>query len=96
MAQEMIDDPRFTYYVIQTFQADDEHELLIANEPIEARSRDSALGFAKAATFDKDGVLAFSRTGSMDTGEYEDAVIIFQHGRLPEDLKAWMGPDWID
>lgn len=92
----MIDDTRFTYFVVQTFQADDENELLIANEPIEAQSKDRAVALAVAEMFDKDGVLAFSRTGSMDTGEYDDAVILFQHGRLPDDLKTWMGPDWID
>jgi predicted pyridoxine 5'-phosphate oxidase superfamily flavin-nucleotide-binding protein len=85
-----MDATRFTYFVVQTFQADDDNDVLIANEPIEAPSRARAVSLASAATFDKDGVLAFSRTGSMDTGDYDDAVIIFQHGRLPPDLRSWV------
>lgn len=87
-------DTRFTYFVVQTFVLDADG-FLIGEEAQEAKDRPTAVASAIAYSADKAGVLAFSKTGSMDTGEYEDAVILFQAGQLPEDLKAWMGPEWV-
>ncbi len=36
----------------------------------------------------RDGVLAFSRTGDPASGDWDDAVVIWSDGVLPEDVYA--------
>jgi hypothetical protein len=74
---------RQTVYVVQAFQRDNRGRL--APEPaIAARSADDAKRRAQSLKGKKAGVVAFSRTGDIETGEYEDAVILAKYGSVPD------------
>lgn len=55
------------------------------DEPIEARSEEAALAVARRLARTKAVTLAFSRAGDPETGEFDDAVLIFSDGDLLED-----------
>jgi hypothetical protein len=71
---------RTTLYVVQTFvQTNDGLE---AEEPLEYRSAAVARLLAEAYARKKAGVLAWSKSGDPDTGEWDDdPVILFKAGR---------------
>lgn len=75
-----------TYYVVLTFIENDEGDL-IAEEPREAQSRGQAEAAARSLKGQKAGVIAFSRTGNPDVGEFQPAVEIVRYGRVPDDLE---------
>lgn len=75
---------RHTYYVVQSFSLADGGYVM--DEPIEARSEEAALAVAQRLAGTKAVTLAFSRSGDPETGEFEDAVLIFSDGELPEEL----------
>jgi hypothetical protein len=75
--------PRQTIYVVQPFVRDDRGRL--AAEPaIAARSEDEAKRRALNLEDKRAGVVAFARTGDIETGEYEDAVILAKYGTVPD------------
>ncbi|BCM86859.1 hypothetical protein [Methylobacterium indicum] len=73
---------RHTYYVVQSFSLADGGYVM--DEPIEARSEEAALAVARRLAPTKAATLAFSRTGDPETGEFDDMVLIFSNGELPE------------
>ena len=75
-----------TYYVVLSFIETDEGDL-IAEEPREAQSRGQAEAAARLLKGQKAGVIAFSRTGNPDVGEFQPAVEIVRYGRVPDDLE---------
>ncbi|TNC08432.1 hypothetical protein FF100_29265 [Methylobacterium terricola] len=75
---------RHTYYVVQSFSLADGGYVM--DEPIEARSEEEALAVARRLAPTKVVTLAFSRAGDPETGEFDDAVLIFSNGELPEDV----------
>jgi hypothetical protein len=73
---------RQTIYVVQAFVRDNRGRL--AAEPaIPARNEDDAKRRALGLKDKRAGVVAFARTGDIETGEYEDAVIIAKYGDVP-------------
>ncbi|KAA2237812.1 hypothetical protein F0L46_08505 [Salinarimonas soli] len=68
---------------MQAFVEIDDVDHPIPEEPREAPSAGAAKSLAKALAFEKAGVVAFSRTGDFELGEFEDAVILESHGRVP-------------
>jgi hypothetical protein len=74
-----------TYYVVIPFVRTEDGEL-VAEEPREMQSKTQAEATALTLANSKAGVIAFSRTGDPDVGEFEPAVIIRRYGETPEDL----------
>ena len=73
-----------TYYVAMGFERDEEGEL-IALDPMEAGTPSIAISRARSLAASKAGAIAFSRTGDPDVGEFQDAVVLFKAGEVPED-----------
>jgi hypothetical protein len=75
---------RETIYVVQAFRREETGEL-VAETPEaakdEAHARERALRLKDRYA----GVIAFSRTGDMDLGEYEDAVVLARFGSIPNE-----------
>ncbi len=63
---------------------------LVAEAGSTAPSAPAALWRAQMIARQKAGVLAFSRTGNPDLGEFEDAVILGRFGDTPVDLASLM------
>lgn len=78
MAQE-------TLYVVQPFVRDEDGNL-IPETPIAEKSVASAKERARRLMGIRAGVIAYSRTGDIDVGEYEDAVVIAKYGEVPENV----------
>ena len=74
-----------TYFVVQSFEQGHKG-MLIPDSPWEARSAEQALAFALRLAAEKAGVVAFARTGDPATGDFSDAVVLAQYGRLPGEL----------
>ena len=75
--------PQVTYCVVQAFERT-EKGLLRPLEPRQASSSSSAVSEARRLA-GKGGAIAFSRTGDPDTGEFSDALILWQGGDVPGD-----------
>jgi len=73
-----------TYYVALGFRRDEEGEL-IALEPVEAPTSSAAVSRARSLASKEAGAIAFSRTGDPDVGEFQDAVVLWQDGEVPDD-----------
>ena len=73
-----------TYYVAMGFQRDEEGEL-VALEPTESQTSSVAISRARALAAKNAGAIAFSRTGDPDIGEFQDAVVLWQDGEVPDD-----------
>lgn len=76
-----------TYFVVQAFKAVKGLKGKIAAEdPIEARDQNHAMALFERYKPIRAGVVAFRRTGSTATGDWDDAVIIARHGLLPAEV----------
>jgi hypothetical protein len=76
--------PNVTYYVVLSFVRDEQGDL-VGEAPIEAHSTSMAISRAKALAATKPGVIAFSRTGDPELGEFADAVVLYKAGEVPDD-----------
>jgi hypothetical protein len=76
---------RLTYYVVQTYRAAGRNGIS-ADEPMPATDRDHAIRLFERYKLIRAGVVAFYRTGSPETGDWDDAIILARHGRLPADV----------
>jgi hypothetical protein len=74
-----------TYYVVQTYRAAGRNGIS-ADDPIPATDRDHANRLFERYKPIRAGVVAFYRTGRPDTGDWDDAIILARHGRLPADV----------
>ena len=72
------------FYVVQPYQ-ETSRGALAALPAIAAGGAEHALRLVSKQTLLVAGVIAFSRRGDPETGEYEDAVILSRWGRVPED-----------
>lgn len=71
---------RITLHVVQTFSETEAG--LVAEEPHECRSATEAISKAELFAVGKAGVVAWSKSGDPDTGEWDvDPVILFQAGK---------------
>jgi hypothetical protein len=75
-----------TYYVVQAFDEDDEGNL-IPRQAQQATSSDAAKRAALVLAPEAAGVIAFSRTGDPEEGEYSAPTIIHQAGRVPDEME---------
>lgn len=71
-----------TYYVVQSFQRG-RRGALVPDMPVQATDEGHARRMADRLSREKVGVVAFSRAGDLDAGEYEDAVILAVFGEIP-------------
>ncbi len=76
-----------TYYVVISFVRDEQGEL-VGEPAIEMPGRGAAVARARSLASTKAGVIAFSRTGDPEAGEFSDAVVLHQAGEVPEDILA--------
>ena len=81
-----------TYFVVLGFSVG-KGGLWVADEPREVHgaSDDKCIAVAKKLRSQKDGVIAFSRSGDPTTGDWEDARILWQDGVVPEEVFAMAG-----
>lgn len=83
-----------TYFVVQTFKAVKGSAAKIsAEDPIQARDHDHAMRLFERYRPIRAGVVAFHRTGSPATGEWEDAVLIARHGQVSAEVDAMREAD---
>lgn len=78
--------PQLYLHVVQAFDEDDEGNLI--PRPAEQfetadRAKRQATALARGAA----GVLAWSRSADPDVGEYGPPTIIFQAGRVPDEME---------
>lgn len=76
-----------TYYVALPFMPV-EGGGLAAGQAVECPHAAAAIRRAEAMSRDdaNAGAIAFSRSGSLDVGEFEDAVILKTFGEVPDDF----------
>lgn len=84
-----------TYFVVQTFSAVKGGGLAAA-DTIPARDRDHSLQLLDRYKPIRAGVVAFHRTGDPKTGDWDDAIVIARHGRLPSDIDDLATEDDIE
>lgn len=78
-----------TYFVALPF-APDENGELVAGEPAEAQSPSGAISRARSMAVVHGGAVAFSRSGDLSLGEFNDAVVLGRYGATPDDLAAYV------
>lgn len=83
-----------TYFVVQTYKA--VRGGITAEDPKEARDHLHALQIFERYKLIRAGAVAFRRTGSPDTGQWEDAIIIARHGRLPAEVDNLIDESDVD
>lgn len=74
-----------TYYIVQSFERG-KKGMLIPDLPKQARDEAHCQLLAERLAAQKASVVAFSRTGDPDAGDWDDAVVIKQFGELPSEL----------
>lgn len=73
---------RVTHYVVQGYRKMGKR--VVADEPRVARDEPHCLRLAQQVAGSRSGVIAFSRTGDLDTGDFDDPVILATHGDVPD------------
>lgn len=73
-----------TYYVAQPFELTKGGHL-VAGQPQQAQTAGAAIRRAEILA-GKGGAVAFSRTGDLSSGDFDDAVILKKFGEVPEDF----------
>ena len=77
---------RQTNYFVQTFDAATGDQLKAA-VPIACRTAEGALRTAERLALSKTGVVAFSTSSDVDTGDYDDQpTVFFRAGDLPAEF----------
>lgn len=79
-----------TYFVVQTYRGvSGARGKVTADQPHQARDQEHAMRLFERYKPIRAGVVAFHRTGDPATGDWEEAVIIAQHGVVPsEDVEG--------
>lgn len=75
---------RVTFHVVQPFELRNGEDV-VPGEAYEAASASLAMRKAQALDGKTVGAVAFSRTGDVSTGEFEDAVILGMFGVIPDE-----------
>lgn len=76
-----------TYFVVQPYSAvKGTKGRISADDPVPARDQDHAMRLFERYREIRAGVVAFRRSGSPVTGDWEDAVIIARHGKVPAEV----------
>ena len=77
-----------TYYAVPPFVKDEDGNLGAA-DAVECQSSAAALARARALSATSAGAVAFSRTGSPETGDWAGAVVLGRIGETPADLSGF-------
>lgn len=91
--QEIVE--KLTYYVVQTYRVAGRNGIS-ADDPMPARDRDHAMRLFERYRPIRAGVVAFYRTGNPATGDWEDAIIIARHGKVPAEVDGLRDEDDTD
>lgn len=59
---------------------------VVADQPRQARSKDHAKAMAERLAASRPAVIAFSRTGDPDLGEFDEAIVLARYGELPDEV----------
>lgn len=73
---------RVTHYVVQGYRKMGKR--IVPDEPKVAADERQCLRMAEAMAARRHAVIAFSRTGDLDTGDFDDPVILARHGEVPD------------
>lgn len=73
---------RVTHFVVQGYRK--MGRKIVADEPKIARDEAHCLRLALQASSNRSGVIAFSRTGDLETMDFDEPVILATHGDVPE------------
>jgi hypothetical protein len=75
-----------TVYIVQSFRAG-RGVRLVADPSVACKSEQTARRTAERLALSRVGVIAWSRTGDAELGDYdEDPIILFRAGRIPPEL----------
>ncbi|ODT80609.1 MAG: hypothetical protein ABS76_15640 [Pelagibacterium sp. SCN 64-44] len=74
-----------THFVVQAYRKGKRGKIE-AEEPKVARDENNALAMAERLALSRHAVIAFSRTGDKETGDFDDPVILAMHGAVPDYL----------
>lgn len=74
-----------THFVVQAYRKGKRGKIE-AEEPKVARDENNCLAMAERLALSRHAVIAFSRTGDPDTGDFDDPVILATHGAVPDHL----------
>jgi len=74
-----------TYFVVQSFQRGNKG-MLIPDQPRQARDVLHCIDLADKLAPSSASVVAFSRRGEPEAGDWEDAVVLKQHGEVPAEM----------
>lgn len=73
-----------TRFAVQSFRQ--KGRALVADQPQSARSSDAAIVKAERMAATRVGVIAFSQEVDVETDCYDEPIILFRSGTLPEEL----------
>ena len=77
---------RQTHFLVQAFEAE-KGDQLKACAPIVCRTEEGAHRIAERLGLSKAGVVAFSTSGDVETGDYDDQpTVFFRAGRVPDEF----------
>jgi len=74
-----------TYFVVVPYKLA-KRGRLVDGQPQAAQSADQARRMAVRLRAHNDGVVAFSRSGDPETGDWDDAVILLFDGHVPNEV----------
>lgn len=74
-----------TYYVVQPFEVTKGGRVLPL-PPIQAQSEGQARIRAESEARRRGGAIAFSRSGDLSSGDFDDAVVLGRFGAMPDEL----------
>ncbi len=74
-----------THFVVQAYRKG-KRGRIEAEEPKITRDENNAVAMAERLALSRHAVIAFSRTGDKETGDFDDPVILATHGAVPEHL----------
>jgi len=75
-----------TRYAVQSFRQ--KGGALVADQPKSARSSEAAISMAERMSATRDGVIAFSQEIDLETDCYDEPVVLYRSGTLPQELTA--------
>jgi hypothetical protein len=78
--------PAHTLYIVQAF--DQRDEAIVPIEPKSCPSAYSARALAAKYAHSHAGVIAWSRTGDPDLGEWDPPEVLVRDGIIPEEFEA--------
>ena len=82
----MVRQAQETVYIVQSFRAG-RGVRLVADPSVACKSEQTARRTAERLALSRVGVIAWSRTGDAELGDYdEDPIILFRAGRIPPEL----------